>query len=71
MKVHRHHFIRESAVFRDMFSTPQGDRIPEGDSDQTPIELPGITKAEMEILLDYFYEGCVPKGAVRFTRMTF
>lgn len=42
-----------------MFLLPQGEEKPQGESDQEPISLPGVTKAEMEILLDYFYEGCV------------
>jgi len=42
-----------------MFLLPQGEEEPQGEVDQGPIALPGITKAEMEILLDYFYEGYV------------
>jgi len=63
-KVHRHHFIRESSVFQSMFLLPQGEENPQGEIDQEPITLPGVSKAEMEILLDYFYEGCVGHEAV-------
>ena len=42
-----------------MFLLPQGEEGPQGEKDQEPIALPGVTKPEMEILLDYFYEGYV------------
>ncbi|KAI6110852.1 hypothetical protein EDD16DRAFT_1222875 [Pisolithus croceorrhizus] len=51
-RVPREPFEKESAVFCDMFSLPQGDgNIVEGLSDEKPIRLLGVGKEEFEQLL--------------------
>lgn len=47
-RVHRHFLDRESSIF------PKGT----GSTNQ-PIELPGVTQAELESLLVFFYDGYV------------
>jgi len=56
-KIHRHFFVRESDVFRTMFSCPPGHETMEGMTDDRPISLPGITGFEFKTLLDFFYNG--------------
>jgi len=61
-RVHRYYFTRESQIFADMFSLPpceasgsSGTR--EGQSDSSPIEIPGVAKQEMESFLGFVYFG--------------
>ncbi|KAF8152961.1 hypothetical protein B0H34DRAFT_677192 [Crassisporium funariophilum] len=56
-KVHRYFLDRESSVFQSMFSCPSPTEGPEGDSDQNPIHIPGVTTSEFEALLDFLYNG--------------
>ena len=48
-RVHRYHLDRESQIFPKS-TGPKDD----------PVELPGVTRAEFESLLNFFYDGCVP-----------
>lgn len=48
-----------------MFSLPTGGAggpttTMEGKSDSSPIEIPGVTKVEMESFLGFVYFGCAP-----------
>ena len=75
-RVHRYYFTRESQIFADMFSLPTGGTgtpsgTMEGKSDSSPIEIPGVTKLEMESFLGFVYFGyaftlyrdpCIDKG---------
>ncbi|TDL18036.1 hypothetical protein BD410DRAFT_729099 [Rickenella mellea] len=56
-RVHRYHFIRESYVFRDMFSppVPAGDSV-EGQSTSNPIILEQIQAEDFRSLLWFFYD---------------
>jgi len=56
-KVHRYFLVRESEVFRVMFSCPSPGDGQEGMDDGKPIHLPGTTCQQFEALLDFFYEG--------------
>ncbi|KAJ6625177.1 hypothetical protein B0H10DRAFT_1942763 [Mycena sp. CBHHK59/15] len=58
-KIHRHFLVKESDVFRWMFLCPPGSSDPDGASDVRAIPLPGVTAAELEALLDFFYTECV------------
>ncbi|KAK7024962.1 hypothetical protein R3P38DRAFT_2951960 [Favolaschia claudopus] len=54
--VPRYHFERTSEVFRDMFALPAGDDPNiEGQCDERPIILEGITSCEFEQLLKVLY----------------
>ncbi|KAF8189180.1 hypothetical protein K438DRAFT_1722310 [Mycena galopus ATCC 62051] len=55
-RVHRYHLRKESEVFNWMFACPPGADNPDGCSDERAIPLPGVTPAEFEALLDFFYE---------------
>jgi len=56
-RVHRHFFIRESAVFRDMLSLPASpDTEVEGDSDDKPIILEGIKSSDFRALMWMWYD---------------
>ncbi|KAJ6625180.1 hypothetical protein B0H10DRAFT_1640735, partial [Mycena sp. CBHHK59/15] len=57
-KIHRHFLVKESDVFRWMFLCPPGSSDPDGASDARAIPLPGVTTAELEALLDFFYTEC-------------
>lgn len=51
-----------SPFFRTLFSLPQSDgqgqQKPSGDgTEMNPLLLPDVPKAQLEVLLDYFYEG--------------
>ena len=54
-KVHR--YFLES--FGELFMLPQGGSVPEGDTKERAIPLPGVTRKEFEGLLDVIYEGFV------------
>ncbi|KAJ6625156.1 hypothetical protein B0H10DRAFT_2212167 [Mycena sp. CBHHK59/15] len=54
-KIHRHFLVKESDIFRWMFLCPPGSSDPDGASDVRAIPLPGVTAAELEALLDFFY----------------
>jgi len=61
-RVHRHYFCSEPSVFADMFAArpPQlvevdGEEQLEGTTDESAIEIPGITHIEFEALLRFFY----------------
>ncbi|KDQ56643.1 hypothetical protein JAAARDRAFT_194625 [Jaapia argillacea MUCL 33604] len=56
-KLNRYFLQRESKVFQDMFSCPQGDKVPEGTTDDSVIPLPGVTQGEIESLLNFLYHG--------------
>jgi hypothetical protein len=56
-KVHRHFLTRDSVYFQELFAGPLGDF---GARDNEAIPLEGVTSAEFECLLDFFYNGCVP-----------
>ncbi|EIM87250.1 uncharacterized protein STEHIDRAFT_56499, partial [Stereum hirsutum FP-91666 SS1] len=57
-KIHRYFLIRESVVFRDMFSVPQGEiETVEGQSDENPIMVADTTRAEFDSLLRFLYFG--------------
>ena len=63
-RVHRYYFTRESQIFSDMFSLPTGGAngpsgTMEGQADSSPIEIPGVTKPEMESFLGFVYFGYV------------
>lgn len=53
-------FQQESTVFRDMFSMPQGSQnMVEGQSDDKPIRLDGVTKNDFEQLLKALFHRLV------------
>ncbi|KAF7291419.1 BTB domain-containing protein [Mycena indigotica] len=56
-KIHRHFLVKESEVFNTMFQCPPGPgaETPDGADDAHPILTPGVTVAEFEALLDFFY----------------
>ncbi|KAF9645248.1 hypothetical protein BDM02DRAFT_3120542 [Thelephora ganbajun] len=61
-RVHRHYFCSEPSVFADMFVVrpPQlvevnGEKQLEGTTDESAIEIPGVTAIEFEALLHFFY----------------
>ncbi|KAJ8082117.1 hypothetical protein PM082_007963 [Marasmius tenuissimus] len=56
-RAHRHLLRRESDVFEHMFDSPQPAEGAEGDSDENPILIPDVTRAEFTALMDYLYEG--------------
>jgi hypothetical protein len=59
-RVHRYFFIRESVVFRDMFSLPTGsETFTEGQSDDRPIVLQDVKSADFEGLVWMFYNELV------------
>ncbi|PBK86983.1 hypothetical protein ARMGADRAFT_474111 [Armillaria gallica] len=51
----KHHLMRKSEVFRSMLSMPQGKSEPEGVSDDHPIKLWGVSKIELERLLQVLH----------------
>ena len=60
-RVHRHSLVKNSPIFRSMFSQPPpreagtAAAMVEGTSDENPIYLSGVTELEFETLLRYFY----------------
>lgn len=56
-KVHRYFLTRESSVFKAMFDCPHPAEGQDGESDKKPICLPGVSCAEFEALVDFFYNG--------------
>jgi len=57
-KTHKYFFTWESGFFQDMFSLPQPceeSKPADGSTDETAINLPGVTCVEFEALLDFFY----------------
>ncbi len=55
-KVPRYHFDRSSEVFATAFSLPAGDPVrAEGQSDDNPIVLEGISSADFQALLKVLY----------------
>ena len=55
-RVHRHFFVRESAVFRDMLSIPSGPEMSmEGLSDDKPIALEDVKSLDFERMMWMFY----------------
>ena len=56
--IHRHFFIRESVVFRDMLLFPSGsETFTEGQSDDRPIVLQNVKSIDFERLIWIFYNG--------------
>ncbi|KAJ8082118.1 hypothetical protein PM082_007964 [Marasmius tenuissimus] len=62
---HRHLFRRESEVLEHMFDSPQPPEGAEGDSDDNPIVIPDVTRAEFTTVMDYIYEGSLFKEKSR------
>ena len=59
-RVPRHPFVRESAVFRDMFTLPvPNDTTPDGVNDDQPLQLDGVAKKDFEHLLSIMFPECV------------
>ncbi|CCL99367.1 uncharacterized protein FIBRA_01385 [Fibroporia radiculosa] len=56
-KVHRYFLERDSEFFRDMFSCPLGGASVEGETEESAIALPGVTRFELECLLSFLYNG--------------
>jgi hypothetical protein len=61
-RVHKHYFRSEPSAFADMFAVcpPQfvevdGEQQVEGTTDESAIEIPGVTPIEFEALLRFFY----------------
>ena len=61
-RVHKHYFRSEPSVFTDMFTvySPQlvevdGKQQVKGTSDESAIEVTGVTPIEFEALLCFFY----------------
>jgi hypothetical protein len=55
-KIPRYHFENSSEVFCDMFALPRADHTsPEGNSDENPIKLEGISAFDFEQLLYVLY----------------
>ncbi|KAI0317597.1 hypothetical protein OF83DRAFT_1058389, partial [Amylostereum chailletii] len=62
-KIHHHFLSKHSSVFRDMFALPvslTSSGESEGDSDEHPICLSGVTALEFESLMKVFYHRCNP-----------
>ncbi|KIM76793.1 hypothetical protein PILCRDRAFT_91427 [Piloderma croceum F 1598] len=56
--IHRHFFVRESVVFRDMLSFPSGsETFTEGQSDDRPIVLQNVKSIDFERMVWIFYNG--------------
>ena len=66
--MHRHFLKTYSPVFALMFGLPSSggetnisaEPVADGQSDNVPIPLPGVTVLEFESLLKVFYRRCVP-----------
>jgi hypothetical protein len=55
-KVPRHHFNRNSEIFSTTFTLPAGDGIhAEGESDENPVVLEGISSIDFKSLLKVLY----------------
>ncbi|KAK0241242.1 hypothetical protein EDD85DRAFT_764063 [Armillaria nabsnona] len=55
-RVPRYQFIEKSETFRAMFTLPQTETdTVEGDSDDNPIQLQGVSKVDFERLLKFMY----------------
>ncbi|KAK0494907.1 hypothetical protein EDD18DRAFT_1076297 [Armillaria luteobubalina] len=55
-RVPRYRFIENSETFRTMFSLPQAETsTAEGDSDDKPIQLQGVSRVDFERLLEFMY----------------
>ncbi|SJK98026.1 uncharacterized protein ARMOST_01282 [Armillaria ostoyae] len=55
-RVPRYQFIENSETFRAMFTLPQAETdTVEGDSDDKPIQLQGVSKVDFERLLKFMY----------------
>ena len=63
--VHRHFFMRESAVFHDMLSIPSGSETTiEGLSDENPIVLQDVKEVHFGWMLWMFYNELSDKSPV-------
>ncbi|ESK92777.1 hypothetical protein Moror_15950 [Moniliophthora roreri MCA 2997] len=62
-KVHRYFFRQESVFFDSMFDCPPPTEGQDGQTDDKPIEIPGVTCNQFEALLDHFYDGLFRKEA--------
>jgi len=59
-KVHRYYLMRESEVFSDMFALPSdqmSDSSIEGQTDDSPIVIPEVSRKELESFLSFIYFG--------------
>ncbi|TFK75563.1 hypothetical protein BDN72DRAFT_757466, partial [Pluteus cervinus] len=56
-RVHQHFLVRESEVFKWMFTNLSEKDGRQGDSDTNPIVLTDVQIDEFESLLDFFYNG--------------
>lgn len=55
-KIHRFFFVRDSVIFRSMFTLPPGEgKVVEGLTDDHPITLMGVKALDFERLLWVFY----------------
>jgi hypothetical protein len=54
--IHRHFFIWESEVFRNILSIPARPDVKEGDSDDKPIVLKGIKSIDFGCLMWMWYD---------------
>jgi hypothetical protein len=61
-RVHRHYFCSEPSVLADTFAAcpprvveVNGNEQLEGTTDESAIEIPGVTPTEFEALLRFFY----------------
>jgi BTB/POZ domain len=48
---------RESSVFKAMFSSPSPSEGQNGESNEKPINIPGVSHSEFEALLDFLDNG--------------
>lgn len=51
----KRYFAAHSEVFRTMFTLPSGETNPEGQSDENPLKLEGISAQDFEHLLSVIY----------------
>lgn len=61
-RVHKHYFYSEPSVFADIFALcplqsvdVDGEQQIKGTTDESAIEIPGVTPIEFEALLRFFY----------------
>ncbi|KAI0311389.1 hypothetical protein OF83DRAFT_1151259, partial [Amylostereum chailletii] len=71
-KVHRHFLVEHSSAFRDMFALPAPAASStaggiEGDSDEHPIHLSGVTGVEFESLMKVFYRSQRPDFSLSYS----
>ncbi|THU77278.1 hypothetical protein K435DRAFT_556046, partial [Dendrothele bispora CBS 962.96] len=65
-KVLRYQFERKSEIFRDMFSLLQGTQDAEGNKDENPIKLEGVSATEFRHLLKVLYPPPISNDSASF-----